>query len=181
MKHALTGKEVNSTTASISSPLRSRTRLAGDVAKQLGIGVQTLHFYEREALIPPPVRSESGYRLYTSALVERVAFIRKAQALGLPLEEIRHILALADEGSSPCGRVERALTNQLAEVDHRIAELRNFRADLAGLVTRARELCGEGSANVCAIVEGAVASLGGFRAQAPLARSKRETRSRPHG
>ena len=178
MIHVRTAKAAKSATDVSSSPLRSRARLAGDVARQLGIGVQTLHFYEREELIPPPDRSESGYRLYTPALVERVTFIRKAKALGLPLEEIRHVLSLADEGSSPCGRVERALAQQLAEVDQRLAELRSFRADLAGLVTRARELRGEGSGNVCAIVEGSGALAGGTGSQTPLALIRRTDRSR---
>lgn len=173
MKHAPTRKGASSATEVTSSPLRSRARLAGEVARELGIGVQTLHYYEREELIPSPGRSESGYRLYTPAHVQRVAFIRKAQALGLPLEEIRHVLALADEGSSPCGRVERALTHQLAEVDKRLAELRSFRADLARLVTRAREPGGKGSANVCAIVEGAGRPGGSGRAPTSLALSKR--------
>ncbi len=178
MKHAPTRKAASSATAVTSSPLRSRARLAGEVARELGIGVQTLHYYEREELIPPPVRSESGYRLYTPAHVERVAFIRKAQSLGLPLEEIRHVLALADEGSSPCGRVERALAHQLAEVDTRLAELRSFRADLARLVTRARAPGEKEPATVCAIVEGAVTRGGSGRAPAALAPSRHGRRSR---
>ena len=67
--------------------LPSRGMLTGDVAKMLGIGVQTLYYYEREGLVPSPERSESGYRLYTAEMVERVRFIRKAQALGLPLKQ----------------------------------------------------------------------------------------------
>lgn len=140
--------------------------LAGEVAKSLGVGVQTLHFYEREGLIPSPPRSESGYRLYTPELVERVRFIRKAQALGLPLGEIRDVLRLADEGTSPCGRVQRALADKLAEVDRRLEELQSFRHDLAALVGRAEDLgvpgtvhrpTRTGAAQVCAIVEDAPA------------------------
>lgn len=136
--------------------LRDAGMLAGDVAKALGIGVQTLHYYEREGLIPAPARSESGYRLFTPELVERVGFIRKAQALGLPLAEIRDILSLAEAGASPCGRVQRALAEKLAEVDRRLAELRAFRAELAALVTRSNDIVERGArANVCVIVEDA--------------------------
>lgn len=134
--------------------LRARGLLAGDVAKALGIGVQTLHYYEREGLIPPPPRSESGYRLYTPDLVERVRFIRKAQALGLPLDEIKDVLQLAERGTSPCGRVQAALQMKLAEVDARLRELHEFRGELAGLVERSMELSSNAdSALVCAIVE----------------------------
>lgn len=133
--------------------------LAGEVAKSLGLGVQTLHFYERESLMAAPPRSNAGYRLYTPELVERVRFIRKAQALGLSLEEIREILRLAEIGTSPCGRVQRALDEKLREVDRRLRELRGFRRDLAALIARSAEIGAiEGRSSVCAIVEGASAT-----------------------
>ena len=143
-------------------PLRAAGLLAGEAAKRLSIGVQTLHYYEREGLIPAPPRSESGYRLYTPELVERVRFIRKAQALGLPLDEIRDVLRLADQGASPCGRVQRALGDTLAEVDRRLEQLQSFRRDLAALVDRAADLgvpgaerspTSRGTGQVCVIVE----------------------------
>ncbi|MBA3659406.1 MAG: heavy metal-responsive transcriptional regulator [Gemmatimonadales bacterium] len=134
--------------------VRARGLLVGDVAKALGVGVQTLHYYERERLIPAPARSESGYRLYTPELVERVRFIRKAQTLGLPLDEIRDVLALAKRGTSPCGRVQAALARKLAEVDVRLQELQSFRSDLATLVTQTGHLPASSErAKICAIVE----------------------------
>ncbi len=125
--------------------------LAGDVAKSLGIGVQTLHYYEREGLIPAPPRSESGYRLYSPELVERVHFIRKAQGLGLPLDEVKDVLRLAEQGSSPCGRVQAALADKLREVDERLRELQSFRNELANLIQAASSHRQNGQ--VCAIVE----------------------------
>jgi DNA-binding transcriptional MerR regulator len=152
--------------------------LAGDVAKALGVGVQTLHYYEREGLIPPPARSKSGYRLFTPDLVERVAFIRKAQTLGLPLAEIRDILSLAEQGASPCGRVQRSLAAKLAEVDRRLEELQAFRRDLAGLIDRSGELSQRrGAAQLCAIVEDAPAITSQF-VTPPLGRKARQARVR---
>lgn len=143
--------------------------LAGDVAKALGIGVQTLHYYEREGLIPAPARSESGYRLYTPELVERVRFIRKAQALGLPLGEVKDILRLAEHGSSPCGRVQAALTEKLQEVDERLHELEIFRNELANLMQKASGLRENGAApHVCAIVEEATPLRGARATNTPL-------------
>lgn len=134
--------------------VRATGMLAGDVAKALGVGVQTLHYYEREGLIPAPARSASGYRLFTPELVERVAFIRKAQALGLPLGEIKEILHLAERGTSPCGRVQAALREKLRAVDARLHELQSFRSELATLLQHAPELgVQQGGAQVCAIVE----------------------------
>ena len=128
--------------------------LAGDVAKALGIGVQTLHYYEREGLIGRAPRSAAGYRLYSDAVLERVRFIRKAQALGLPLDEVKEVLRLSDHGGCPCGHVQEALTAKLVEVDARLRELRNFRRDLAALVARSATLRSKNDgATVCAIVE----------------------------
>jgi len=129
---------------------------AGEVAKELGIGVQTLHFYEREGLIPPPARSETGYRLYSRDLVDRIVFIRKAQALGLPLQEIKDVLTLVEHGACPCGRVRQGLEQKIAEIDQRLAELREFRKELSALIERNSEQAAPVDANViCSIVEGA--------------------------
>lgn len=120
-----------------SSTPRRHGMLAGDVAKQLGIVVQTLHYYEREGLIPSSPRSESGYRLFTQELVDRVRFIRKAQAIGLPLAEVKDILRLTEEGSSPCARVQAALTEKLREVNKKLRELESF-SRRAGFPDRGR-------------------------------------------
>ncbi len=146
--------------------------LAGGVARQLGVGVQTLHYYEREGLIPPPERSRGNYRMYSPALVERVRFIRKAQALGLPLNEIKDILRLAAEGTSPCGRVQTALAEKLAEVDERLRRLREFREELATLVADAPALSTHrGSGDLCAIVEEAMPLTALSLVKTPLARA----------
>lgn len=128
--------------------------LAGEAAKELGVGVQTLHFYEQQGLIPRPPRSQSGYRIYTPEIVGRVRFIRKAQGLGFSLDEIKEILGLAKRGTSPCGTVQRALAEKLREVDRRLEELRGFRAELAALIEQSVELSKhEAGAQVCSIVE----------------------------
>src|SRR6266540_4912776 len=134
--------------------LTQQEMLAGQAAEALGVGGQTLHFYERQGLIPRPPRSKSGYRLYTPEIVERVHFIRKAQALGFSLDEIKEIIGLARTGASPCGRVQAALKEKLREVDRRLKELRDFRAELASLVAEASRLgAKESEAQVCSIVE----------------------------
>ncbi len=126
----------------------------GEAAAELGVGVQTLHYYEREGLIPPPPRSEADYRIFPPDLMERLRFIRRAQALGLSLVEIKEMLDLAEIGESPCGRVQAALTQKLAEVDRRLTQLMTFRDQLRDLIERAPRLQRESPAGrVCTIVE----------------------------
>lgn len=148
--------------------------LAGEAAKVLGVGIQTLHFYEQQGLIPPPPRSEGGYRIYTPDLVERVRFIRKAQALGFSLDEVKEIFGLVRRGSSPCERVQTKLAEKLEEVDRRLEELRGFRAELASLVNHAAELSRrEAEAGVCSIVEVAPPLTASSLIKPPLSRKRR--------
>lgn len=151
---------------------------AGQAAAELGVGVQTLHYYEREGLIPSPPRSAAGYRLFPPDLMDQLRFIRRAQALGLSLTEIRETLELAAVGESPCGRVQNALAHRLREVDRRLEELSAFRDQLADLVSRAPLLGSrEPGQGVCAIVESAPPMPAAVRAGAPL-RTRGEKRTR---
>ena len=148
----------------------------GDAARRLGVGVQTLHYYEREGLIRAVPRSESGYRLYPEPVLERVSFIRKAQGLGLPLVEVRRVLALVDAGDCPCGHVRAALEEELAEVDRRLDELRSFREQLAAVVARSGDIKRSEGGSMCAIIEGAGPLAGHEAAAAPLSGSARGER-----
>jgi MerR family transcriptional regulator, copper efflux regulator len=112
----------------------------GEVAAQSGVSAKTIRYYEDIGVLPPPERSPSGYRNYGSAVLDRLAFVRGAQAVGLSLGEIRGIVALRDKGETPCVHVLDLLRGRAAELDHRIAELRTLRGDLNRLVTRAEGL-----------------------------------------
>ena len=103
----------------------------GTVAKKTGVGVQTLHYYERINLLPRPARSESNYRLYSSDIVRRVTFIKKAQAIGFTLAEIKEILALKGHGRAPCRRVTELGERHLRDIDARLAKLRRYRRAVA--------------------------------------------------
>lgn len=96
----------------------------GAIAKQADTPIKTIRYYEAVGLLPRPPRTTSRYRLYPPATVERLAFIRKAQSLGLRLDEIKEVLELADRGRCPCGHVQRVLTTRLAELKRKIADLR---------------------------------------------------------
>src|SRR6266567_6298599 len=98
----------------------------GAVAKAAGVGAQTLHYYERLGLLPRPKRSAANYRLYSPEAVRRVQFIKKAQVVGLTLEETKEILDLKDHGRTPCHRVVELGQKHLQEIEARLNQLRAF-------------------------------------------------------
>ncbi len=103
----------------------------GSVAKAAGVGVQTLHYYERVGLLLKPERSAANYRLYSQEAIRRVRFIKKAQAVGITLEETKQILDLKDRGRAPCRKVAELGEKHFAEIDARLAQLRAYRRALA--------------------------------------------------
>lgn len=112
----------------------------GELASRSGVTTKTIRYYEAIALIRPPSRSPSGYRDYDDSALDRLAFVRAAQAVGLSLGEIRSVLALRDGGDTPCGHVLDLLRSRSAELDRRIAELGALRGELHRLVERAEGL-----------------------------------------
>ena len=111
----------------------------GSIAKEAGVGVQTLHYYERIGLLPKPTRSEANYRLYSPDALRRVRFIKKAQALGFKLEEIKQILDLKSHGRAPCRKVTELGQKHLRDIDARLAQLRRYRREVARSLTSWRE------------------------------------------
>jgi DNA-binding transcriptional MerR regulator len=103
----------------------------GSIAKKAGVGVQTLHYYERVGLLPKPTRSEANYRLYPPGALRRVQFIKKAQAVGFTLAEIKQILDLKSHGQAPCRKVTELGERHLRDIDARLAKLRRYRRAVA--------------------------------------------------
>src|SRR5512137_1453970 len=93
----------------------------GQLAKQAGVGIDTVRFYERNDLLTPAGRLASGYRRYGEAELKRLRFIRRAKALWFTLEDIRGLLSLSDE--SNVAKVKKAAEAKLVDVDRRIEEL----------------------------------------------------------
>ena len=125
----------------------------GEVARQSGMGVESLRFYENRGLIQPVARTPAGYRLYDPSIFERLSFIKKAQAVGFSLDEIGRIIAEARTGKRPCAEVRRLAAGRLAELEQRIAELRRYRKELRETL-EAWEREGEKDGIVCGLIEG---------------------------
>ena len=103
------------------------------LAEAAGVAPDTVRYYERKGLIPPPERTAAGYRIYDEAVVRRLRFIRGSQRFGLRLREIRGLLDVLDRGLCPCGHASDLLTSRIAEVDQQIAELKEMRRELSRL------------------------------------------------
>ncbi len=112
----------------------------GKVAQAVGLSVQAVRYYERLGLLPPAGRTAGGYRAYRPEAVERLRFIRQAQAAGFRLKEIREILRMKFAGQSPCECVRTMLQRKLEEVEEQMAALRRFRKQLRRTLQQARSL-----------------------------------------
>lgn len=114
--------------------------LIGEVTQRCGIPAKTLRYYEEAGLLDPPARTASGYRDYDEDVFDRLTFIRSAQSVGLSLGEIRGVVALRDQGETPCGHVLELLRNRATQIDRTIRQLRALKLELNRLVHRARNL-----------------------------------------
>jgi DNA-binding transcriptional MerR regulator len=102
----------------------------GELAERSGVSIDTVRFYERRGVLPRPDRTETGYRIYTPATVDRLRFARRLQQLGFTLDEIVDALAAHDAGAATCESERWRLDTVLDRVDARIAELRALRKDV---------------------------------------------------
>ncbi len=116
----------------------------GQAADAAGVAATTLRYYEREGLLAPSKRSGAGYRLYDAQTVERLLFIRSAQAVGFALDDIRRLLALDAADSRACrSEVQPLLEHRIEDIDRRIKDLKRVRSALARALERCRTSAGE--------------------------------------
>lgn len=103
----------------------------GEVAQQSGLPSKTVRYYDDIGLLAPTVeRSEAGYRLFSPTVLNRLAFIRQAQSLGLSLAEIQHILEIRDRGELPCGEVRHQLETKIEDITRQIEALEALRSEV---------------------------------------------------
>jgi MerR family mercuric resistance operon transcriptional regulator len=122
----------------------------GELSRRTGCNIETIRYYERIALLPTPVRSAGRYRVYATADVRRLAFVRRARELGFTLDAVRALLALSEnDGQSACAEVRDLAAGHLAEVRAKIADLRAMERVLADAVRR----CASGELPGCPVIE----------------------------
>ncbi|MFQ5589117.1 MAG: MerR family transcriptional regulator, partial [Nitrospiria bacterium] len=126
-------------------------RTIGQIAKEAGVGVETVRFYERKGLIVQPPRPRSGrYRRYPDEVVEQIRFIRHAQDLGFSLRQIKELLSLRTDPETDCGDVRERAQAKLEEVNQKIVQLEGIRRALRKLIAACP---GRGAVRVCSILE----------------------------
>ena len=112
----------------------------GELARRSGLASSAVRYYEQLGLLPAPQRTASGYRSYADGTVDRLTFIRSAQAVGLTLAEVRQVLGVRDAGEAPCRVVTELIDRRHAAVSARIAELQTLERELTRLRERAARL-----------------------------------------
>lgn len=123
----------------------------GELAKRANCPVETLRYWEREGLLPPPARTEGNYRLYSQTHLEQVLFIRNCRVLDMSLDEIRHLLSLWQAPQENCEGVNALVDEHIGHVTEKIRTLKLLEKQLREL----RKRCTTGrDVAACGIIEG---------------------------
>jgi MerR family transcriptional regulator, copper efflux regulator len=106
----------------------------GELAALTGVSADTIRYYERLGLMPPPHRTANGYREYPAMARNRIRVIRNAVQLGFPLDEIAKVLRIRDAGGAPCRQVRDYAQTLVCEIDQRIAQLESEKTAMLRMI-----------------------------------------------
>ncbi|TWO73098.1 Cd(II)/Pb(II)-responsive transcriptional regulator [Caenimonas sedimenti] len=129
-----------------------------DLSRATGVDVDTIRYYEKSGLLPPPAREANGYRSYADSHLERLAFVRHCRALDMPLADVKSLLEVVDGRQAEDSGIDMLIEAQLQRVRARLKSLRALEKQLAKL----RESCDEDhAAHPCRILQELVAAAHG--------------------
>lgn len=120
-----------------------------ELAKNAGVNIETIRYYERLGLIALPPRTESGYRVFHPEVIQRIKFIKRSQDLGFTLSEIHKLLIMTDSERFSCWEVRQFASQKLKEIEIKIRDLQNIKSVLQDLSSK----CSEGQISNCPIIE----------------------------
>lgn len=132
----------------------TKTYSIGALARAAATNVETIRYYEKSGLLPPPARTASNYRVYEQTHLDRLVFIRRGRDLGFSLDEVRALLRLTDDRTRSCTEVDQIARTHLAEVERKLADLTKLKKELKHLVDH----CRHGSVADCKIIEALASS-----------------------
>ncbi|WDR06999.1 helix-turn-helix domain-containing protein [Devosia rhodophyticola] len=121
----------------------------GEVARQSGVKVPTIRYYEQIGLLPTPARTTNNRRIYDQDDLNRLTFIRHARELGFEVDAIRTLLALQDQPQRSCQQADTIAKARLIDVEQRIASLNALKAELERMVLG----CSHGRVEDCRVIE----------------------------
>jgi Cu(I)-responsive transcriptional regulator len=121
----------------------------GEIAAATSTKVETVRFYEKAGLLPPPARTEGNYRSYGTSHLQRLSFIRRARQLGISLDDVRELLALADDKTQSCEAVDAIANSHLTVIEQKLADLNQMATELRRMIGQ----CQKGRISECLIIE----------------------------
>ena len=123
----------------------------GQLAKESGCKVETVHYYEKIGLMPEPPRTEGGHRVFALSHVKRLNFIRRSRELGFKIEQIKDLLKFIDEPNHYCGEVRAMAMLQARAVQEKIDDLQRLQMALNEMVIKCKD--SNNSIDDCPIVD----------------------------
>jgi MerR family mercuric resistance operon transcriptional regulator len=121
----------------------------GALAKAAGCNLETIRYYEKISLLPPPSRTSSGHRLYSPDDQSRLRFILRCRELGFSIEEIRSLLGLVDTGDYSCAEINKLTLMHLASITQKIIDLKKLEKTLKTI----SDECSKGDTPDCPIID----------------------------
>jgi MerR family transcriptional regulator, mercuric resistance operon regulatory protein len=128
---------------------RGKPLTRGALAARTGCNLETVRYYERVGLLPPPPRSAGGHRLYGPDLVKRLNFVRRSRDLGFTIEEIRELLRLVDGGTYTCSQIEQMARDHVRQIRRKVADLRLLERAFERMAAQ----CSGGAVPDCPIID----------------------------
>lgn len=116
--------------------LRAETYAIGDLSKRSGVNIETIRYYERIKMLPPPPRTASGRRVFVANDLRILAFIRRSRELGFSLDQIRALIRLGAPGIACCNEVKEIAAHHLKDIRAKISDLAKLERLLAKTITR---------------------------------------------
>jgi MerR family transcriptional regulator, copper efflux regulator len=133
--------------------VQDEQKLIGLVAKESGVPIKTIRYYEELGLLKASGRTEGGFRLFHSDVLARLNFIKRAQSLGLSLSEIKEFLNVHDDGELPCDHIKIKLQEKLVDIDRQIQQLLILKQELEGLLSGWESIPENPEQTICPIIE----------------------------
>lgn len=132
---------------------QEKLKRIGSVAKESGLPIKTIRYYDELGLLKTFGRTEGNYRLFSSDALTRLRFIKRAQSLGLSLLEIRELLEIHDQGNLPCDHIRVRLEDKLLQIEQQIQQLQILKQELNGLLSGWETVPEHPEDTICPIIE----------------------------